>query len=53
MESEKRLRVMRLLEEAKDRVSHLEYMALPRCLEARAMTIERKIVDLIEDIRDE
>lgn len=51
MESMTRLRIMRLLTEAKDRVSTTTY-ELPRILEARATTIENKLLDLIEDIRD-
>ena len=45
-------RVLRLLEEAKDRVNSVSFMFLPRRLESRVMTIENKLVDLFEDIRD-
>lgn len=52
METNERLLVMSLLEEAKDRVFRSGGF-LPRKFEARCETIERKLVDLIEDIRNE
>ena len=48
-----RQRALRLLEEAKDRVNSVTYLLLPHQLEARAMTIERKLTDLFEDIRED
>ena len=52
MDEQNRLKVLRLLEEAKDRVNSVTYLFLPHNLESRARTIERKLTDLFEDIRE-
>lgn len=52
MNSMTKPRIIRLLEESKDRINSITYMLLPRALEARAMIIERKLIDLLEDVRD-
>ena len=52
MTTQERLFVMVLLEEAKDRVWRTAGF-LPRRFETHCATIERKLVDLIEDMRNE
>lgn len=52
MESMTRLRVMRLLTEAEDRVTNVTYEDIPARLKNRAETIRNKMVDLLEEIRD-
>lgn len=52
IDSMTRLRVMRLLEEAKSRVSSVTYQDMPLRLVRRAQTIENKLTDLVEDVRE-
>ena len=47
-----RLQAMTLLTEAADRVNTCCFLNLPKNLNNRAETIERKIVDLIEELRE-
>ncbi len=52
MDENVRLRILRLLAEAKERVWQVAVQDMDRKFSNRAETIDRKLVDLIEDIRD-
>ena len=47
-----RLKAMTLLTSAADKVNTCCYLNLPKALDNRAQTIERKIIDLIEELRE-
>ena len=52
MDNLTRLRVMRLLTEAGDRVCNITYEDIPVKYKNRAETIRNKLTDLLEDIRE-
>lgn len=52
MNENERSKILRWLTEAEGHVNNVTYSTLPRGLIARAETIERKLIDLIEDIKE-